>query len=538
LAHGKNMREILNNRNYLPILYTLGAYLALVLGALILKRNDVEVFQVVNTLVPVCAFIALTTALWARFGFNQTENFPQIWGRIVTGLIFWTVAEGVWSLYLSKGWEKGPGTNAADVLWLVGYIPFIEALVMRYQSYRTRPGKSLVLNSILFVLALLIPITYILLFPTLVKLQDWAQILDLLKKTTYALANITILPFALLILITLGHGRLFKVWGLISISFILRSIIYFLLTYLFPNTFLSGWLSNIPAIFYGLTHLVLALGIYGSWILGQQVALVSQLKLGFIGKDTEIPQFLINTDVDGKIVNISKNFLQFTNNSLPERYLGKPVQDALGLSKDEFNSITDICSRGGFVINHDIRVSAGQKVPVPLLLTAVGSLTSNDYFGLDMVLQLPNYSAEAYPLDEESNAITQSMLRRTGQQTKENSSYLAEYFSTHIRSFYELVNQPGSSLNAAAMAREINETAAKNKWPIRIAGQEVTIEAGFDSFDNAELLNALPVLYKIAEQFTIKATSAKVVAEQTQKTDRLLSKNTLLAAENFGLRQR
>ena len=531
------MREILSNRNYHPILYTFGAYLALVLGALFLNRNDSEVLRLVNTLIPICAFIALITALWARFGFNQTENTPEIWGRFVTGLIFWTVAEGIWALYFLRGWEKDPGTNAAIAFWLVGYIPFIEALAMRYQHHLASPDRSRALSSILLILTLLIPITYILSLPTLVSLPSWTQRLDLLTETSYALANIAILPFAVLILITLGHGRLFKVWGLISISFILRSLIYFL-TYLLPDTLFSGRFSTIPPVVYSLLHLVLAMGIYGSWLLGQQVALVSQLKLGFIGKDTEIPQFLLNTDVDGKIINVSKNFLQFTNNSLLERYMGKPVWENLGLSKDEFNSITNICSRGGFVINHDVKVSAGQKVPVPLLLTAVGSLTSHDYFGLDIVLQLPNYSAQAYPLDAESNAITQNILRLTGQQTKENSSYLTEYFITHIQSFSDLVNKSGGNLNVMAMANEVNATAARNNWPIRISGQEVTIEPGFDNFDNAELLKALPVLYQIAEQFAIKATSAKTVTEQAQKTDRLVSKNALLAAQNFGLRQR
>jgi hypothetical protein len=532
------MREILSNRNYLPILYTFGAYLALVLGALILDRKDVEVFQIVNTLAPICALVALATALWARLGFNQSESSPEIWSRIVIGLIFWTVAEGIWYYYSLQGWEKGLGVSIADAFWLLGYIPFIEALALRYQDYRTRPGRSRALASILFILALLVPITYILLFPTLVRLQNWAQILDLLAKTTYALANLAILPFALLVLLSLGRGRLFKVWGLISIAFILRSVIYFLLTFLISGTLFPGRLATIPTILYSLVLLVLAVGIYGSWLLGQQIALVSQLKLGFIGGDKEIPQFLLNTDVDGKIVNVSRNFLQFTNNSLPERYLGKPIQDALGLGNAEFNSISDICSRGGFVINQDVKVSAGQKMPVPLLLTAVGSLTSSDYFGLDIVLQLPNYSAEAYPLDEESNAITQGILKRTGQQTKENSTYLTEYFTAQIQSFYELINQSGGNYGAEAMSGEINETATKNGWPIRLAGQEITIEPGFDNFDNAELLKALPVLYQIAEQFTINATSAKSVAEQNQKTDRIVSKNALLAAQNFGLRQR
>jgi hypothetical protein len=531
------MQDFLSNRDNLPILYSFGAYLALIVIALVLNRTDTEVIQVVNAFVPFCALYALATAL-SCFGSNQAESTPEIWGRMVLGLLFWTAAEGIWALYIFKGWGKSPVTSVADVLWLAGYIPFIDAMTIRYRNHRTRPENGSTLNAILFTLAVFIPITYITLFPSLASTQDWAQRLDLLKKASYSIANIAILPFAVLILLTVGHGRLFKVWGLISISFITRSIVYFLVAYVIPGTFFAGRLSTIPAIANSLIHLFLALGIYGSWLLGQQIALVSQLKLGFIGKDKEIPQFLINTDVDGKILNISKNFLQFTNNSLPERYLGKHVKDILGLSVDEFNSITDICSRGGFVINQDVKVSAGQKMPVPLLMTAVGSLTSHDYFGLDIVLQLPNYSAEAYPLDPESNAITQNMLRRTGQQTKENSSYLTEYFTTQIGAFYELVNESGGNLSVSGMAGEINETAAKNNWPIRVSGQEVTIEPGFDNFDNAELLKALPVLYQIAEQFTIKATSAKAVAEQTQKTDRLLSKNALLAAQNFGLRQR
>jgi len=35
-------------------------------------------------------------------------------------------------------------------------------------------------------------------------LQGWAQILDLLTRTTYSLANIAILPFAFLSLVTLA----------------------------------------------------------------------------------------------------------------------------------------------------------------------------------------------------------------------------------------------------------------------------------------------------------------------------------------------
>jgi len=532
------MREILSNRNYAPILFTFGAYFALVLGALILNRQDFEITQLVNTLAPICAFITLGTAFWARFGINQAESTPEIWGKITTGLLFWTAAEGIWALYFLQGWENNFGIYAADALWLMGYVPLIEALAMRYQLQFNRVGSSRVLNVLIFSLALLIPISYVLLFPTLIKFSTWTEWVELLTLASYTLANLSILPFALLVLIAVGHGRLFKVWGLISLSFIFRAIFYFVFTFLVPSSFFAGRLAVVPTVFYSLTHLSLGVGVYGSFLLGQQIAPVSQLKLGFIGQEKEIPKFLINTDVDGKILNVSKNFLQFTNNSLLERYLGKPVWEALGLSNQDFNDLTSICSRGGFVINQDVKVSAGQKMPVPLLLTAVGSMTSHDYFGLDIVLQLPNYSAEAYPLDAESSAIAENILRRTGQQIKENSSYLTEYFMAHIRSFHELVNEASTDLSVAAMASEINETAAKNSWPIRVSGQEVTIEAGFDNFDNAELLKALPVLHQIAEQFTIRATNARLVTEQIQKTDQVLSKGALLAAQTFGLRQR
>jgi hypothetical protein len=531
------MQDFLNNRDNYPILYSFGAYLALIIIALVLNRTDTEVIRVVNTFVPFCALYALGTAL-SVFGSNQAEGNSRIWGRMVIGLLLWTVAEGIWALYYLEGWGKGPAARVADALWLAGYIPFMEALTLRYLNYRNRPGNSWILNLILVTLATLIPIAYIFLVPTLANLPGWEQRFDLLAKASYSIANIAVIPFTVLILFTVGRGRLFKVWGIISIGFLLRAAIYFLAAYAIPNNIFAGRLSTIPTITNSLLHLFLAWGIYGSWLIGQQIALVSQLKLGFIGKDKEIPRFLINSDVDGQILNISKNFLQFTNNSLAERYLGKPLKEVLGLSDDEFNSITDICSRGGFVINQNIKVSAGQKMPVPLLLTAVGALTSSDYFGLDIVLQLPNYSAEAYPLDPESDAITQNMLRRTGQQTKENSSYLTEYFITHIAYFYELIDEVGSHYNAAALAREINETAIKNTWPIRISGKEVNIEPGFDNFDNAELLKALPILYQIAEQFAIKATNSRMVTEMIQKADRALSKNAILAAQNFGLRTR
>jgi len=114
-------------------------------------------------------------------------------------------------------------------------------------------------------------------------------------------------------------------------------------------------------------------GIYGSWLLGQQTVLVTQLKLGFVGEEKEIPQFLINTDAEGKVVNVSKNFLQFTNNSLLERFMGKPVEEILGMSGHEFAALTNICSRGGFVTDQPVKVFRWAK-------NTSAALVNSDWF--------------------------------------------------------------------------------------------------------------------------------------------------------------
>lgn len=531
------MREFLNNRSYRPLFIAFGAYLALTIGALVLTRQEAEVFSVAKTLAPLSVFVALVVAIWIRFMPNLGENSPEIWGRIIFGLVFWTAAEVTRAIYHFLGLGNGPFPSLADVFWLLGYLPFIEALTLRYQNFRTRPAQSRVLNIIFFSLALIIPLSYLFSLPAIITWQDSQKSLAWFTQLSYFLANLSILPFAILALVTFGRGKLFKVWGLLALSLGLQALGYFALSYLIDKTQLTGRSAALPTILAGLLHLLLGAGLYGNWLLGQQVALVSQLKMGFIGQEKEIPQFLINTDIDGKILNISTNFLQFTNNSLPERYLGKSVYDALNLSLREFNEITNTCSRGGFIVNYDVKVAAGQKAPVPLLLTAIGALTSQEYFGLDIALQLPNYSAQAYPLDSESSAIVQEILRRTGQQTRESSAQLAEYFITHIRSFYEMVSLSAGGATVTGMSSEINAAAAKNNWPIRVNGQEVTIEPGFSNFDNAELLKALPVLFKIAQQYTLQATSARSLDEQTERINLGLSKSILQTAKYFGLRQ-
>lgn len=530
------MREFFSNRNYFPIFYAFGGYLVLTVGAFLIVQSNQTFIGLVQLLSPLSVLAALVAAIWIRYSTHQTDNEPTIWNRIVLGLVFWTIAETIWLNYYLRGQGSGPFPNAADFFWLAGYVPFIEAMTLRYLNSRSKTGKSRFISITFFLLALIIPITYILTAPTVLLWQDWERTAILWTQTGYVLANLSLLPFAILLLITTGRGKLFQVWGLISIAFILHSLMYFAMNYLMDEIQLTGRYVTIPIVLGSVSHLILGAGIYGNWLIGKQIALVSQLKLGFIGQEKEIPLFLINTDVEGKILNISHNFLQFTNNSLPERYLGKPIQDALNLTAKEFAEISSTCARGGFIINHDIRVAAGQKAPVPLLLTATGALTAHDFFGLDIALQLPYYSAHAYPLDPESNAIVQEILRRTGQQTQESSAQLADYFIAHIRSFYQMIAGSTGNHTVASMTSEINTTATKNNWPIRVNGQEVTIEPGFSNFDNAELLKALPILFHIAREYTVKATSSRAVDEQTEKTNLELNKRTLQTAKYFGLR--
>jgi hypothetical protein len=510
------------------------AYLALAISLFLPAPDAKTAATAFNLLTLLSLLIASAVSLWAyRFATEKSETRQNRF-RLTTGLILWSLAQLLWFFFPGILTTRGTFLTIADILWFIGSFLLLRVLAFQ-DDQQARTKNSSVITGVSTGVAVVTAIPLFISLPTLFSL-DWDHLLGFLARIAYFGLTLAIVAFASLSFSYKNRGSSTVSHNTVSAAFIfwaIASFIQFYFAWFAPST---QKFAAIPAGLIPGVYLIIAANIYLTWVFEQQTGLGAKLKLGFIGKDREIPQFLLHTDASGKIVFISSNFLQFTNNSLPERYLGKDLREVLGFSQQEFDRLTETCARGAFIVQQDIKVAAGQKAPVPLFMTAVGSITGSEYFGMDLILHLPNYSGQAYPLDPESSAIAQRILVRTGQHGKENSALLAEYFIAQVQAYKELITANQGSKAAAGMDREVNALAEKNKWPIRLSGLELDIEPGFDNFDNAEMIKAMPVLFKVAQQYTGNLTGAEAVARQTAIVNKTLSEKIMQAAKQFGLR--
>jgi hypothetical protein len=81
----------------------------------------------------------LATRLWRTF--DKGETMSLIWGNMALGLILWAAGEFIWSSDQIWGGNSLPYPSMADILWILGYVPFILALGIRLRTLRIKPDK-------------------------------------------------------------------------------------------------------------------------------------------------------------------------------------------------------------------------------------------------------------------------------------------------------------------------------------------------------------------------------------------------------------
>jgi len=528
------MEEFFRKHHHAIQIYGTAGYLLLVLGIYFSNITADALISRSNFFLLLSMLAVTTIAFWTHRYSPQHTDIHENRRNLAAGLTFWSLAQVSWMLFPAVLAERGITLNLVDIFWFTGAIFLLRVIVFQ-DDFKAREQSHSIIIGISGTVAVIAAVPLFISLPIL-QTMNGAHIIGYLTRIGYIGLTLAFIPFSWISFSFKRSGFSGSAWNAFAAAFIVWALTTLAQAYFIWYAPLPGRPAAILNILYIGIYLFLTANIYISWIFEQEAGLGTKLKLGFIGQDREIPQFLLHTDAQGLIVFISNNFLQFTNNSLPERYLGKPLREVIGISEQEFEQLTETCAQGAFVVQQDIKVAAGQKAPVPLFFTAVGSITGNEYFGMDIILHLPNYSGQAYPLDSESSAIAQRILNRTGQNSKENGARLAEYFVAHVQAFKELVTNMRGNKIAAAMDKEVNNVAEKNKWPIRLEGQDLNIEPGFDSFDNAQLVKALPILYKIAQQYATNASSLQAVTQQINTVNKTLNPKVVETARQFGLR--
>lgn len=190
---------------YLPPLYkALGSFTVLVI-------YDVGVVLSAS----IGAFLA--SRLWRSF--DRGETLSRIWGGIALGLILWAGGEIIWSSDQLWGGNSLPYPSAADVLWILGYIPVVWALVVRYRTLRIRPDKWWQIAALATcVLLAILAVTYIMI--PIVTDTTTTRLFEKTVNLLYPIGDLIVTLITVALVLVLTGGTLFGSWGFIAIGFL------------------------------------------------------------------------------------------------------------------------------------------------------------------------------------------------------------------------------------------------------------------------------------------------------------------------------
>lgn len=208
----------------------------------------------------------LAFMLWRSF--QRGETLSIIWGSLSTGLLLWAVGEIIWASDQLLFGEKLPYPSTADVVWLLGYLPVIVGLAVRFRTLQmrvVRPGQLATLA--VFVVAAVLTGIYVVL--PILRDPEAGTPVEKLVSVLYPVADLMVAFVALLLVLVLRGGMLYAPWGLIALGYLGFAASDILYTYAVwqgvyqvdPALGLD-FTSYISNLLYTLSYVLVALGIY------------------------------------------------------------------------------------------------------------------------------------------------------------------------------------------------------------------------------------------------------------------------------------
>jgi hypothetical protein len=146
-----------------------------------------------------------------------------IWGNMALGLILWAAGEFIWSSDQIWGGNSLPYPSMADILWILGYVPFILALGIRLRTLRIKPDKwwqfvVFAVYGLVFVIVLFFVIKPI------YNDTSSATMFEKIVNLIYPIGDLIVAFLATTLVMVLIDGILFSSWGMIALGFLFVSV--------------------------------------------------------------------------------------------------------------------------------------------------------------------------------------------------------------------------------------------------------------------------------------------------------------------------
>jgi hypothetical protein len=196
------------------LIYTPSIYRAL---------GPIMVLAIYDLSVLIFALISTVLAILLWRSFDRGETLSQIWGGIAIGLTLWLGGEFIWTLDQLWGGDSLPYPSNADILWILGYVPIIWALLKRFRTLRINPNQPWQ-KMILISYSLLVFLIVIYLIVPIVTDTETLAWYEKSVNLLYPLGDLMVGLLAILLVLVLSGGTLFGPWRLIAGGFLFVAI--------------------------------------------------------------------------------------------------------------------------------------------------------------------------------------------------------------------------------------------------------------------------------------------------------------------------
>jgi hypothetical protein len=209
------------------------------------------------------AVLALLIALQFRSG----EVLRRVWLLMSAGLFLWGMGELLWAI--NETITGGDPYPIADIFWILGYIPLILAMFLRFRSLqisleRERLIVLVIIFGAMLVLAWLFVFRPIIAgFSTTTADDAIASIINIM----YPIGDLVVAMTALLVVFALTGGKLSQAWIFITAGFVLIAASDLIYTYAYWAEIygLDGGDALLTAIIdvsYFSSYMLIAIGLY------------------------------------------------------------------------------------------------------------------------------------------------------------------------------------------------------------------------------------------------------------------------------------
>jgi hypothetical protein len=222
------------------------------------------------------------------------------------------------------------------------------------------------------------------------------------------------------------------------------------------------------------------------------------------------PLALLFTDARGRIVFVDNNFLEMLKYETASSLVGTPLNKVAGIDSSALSSLLQDVARTGYVHERSLSLHGPDGESLNVLCSSVATYNpEGEFIGVDMtfhdaadatleddtapvhgdvlqsrIVQI-HAEAEARAKAQADEAQAHARIQadeaqaraalEANQRAQEEQILRQLYFTAQVNALQVLLARMGGPRVHATLEENLNKTASKNRWPIRILGGQITI---------------------------------------------------------------